>query len=89
MIMLSGFCICGSELSIGASVVGILFAIVASLISFVTTPSIRAIGASLFSLPAGLMMILSAFGLHVCLHHCCRADGLGAFEGTWRQTSGR
>jgi len=80
VIMLSGFGICGSELSIGASAVGILFAIVASLIGFVTTPSKRAIGASLFSLPVGLMMILSAFGhewlrcLSMCA--CIVASGL-------------
>src|SRR5277367_3981155 len=51
---------CGSEATIGSTVVCVVASAVISLIGFVAIPSMRALGASLFSLPLGFAMIFLA-----------------------------
>ena len=59
-IALSGFGICEISLTWKASVIGIVIAIVVSLIGFVAVPAKRALGAGLFSLPLGFAVVLFA-----------------------------
>jgi hypothetical protein len=51
---------CGSELTIGETLACMIAAIVISLIGFVTVPSMRALSASLFSLPMGFAILFLA-----------------------------
>ena len=59
-VALLGLGICGSEVTIGGTVVSMAFAAVSALIGFVATPSMRALGASMFSLPLAFAIVFLA-----------------------------
>jgi hypothetical protein len=61
-VALSGYGICGTELTVGSSVLSVCAAVVVSLIGFLAIPAMRWLGAALFAIPVGLGLPIATAG---------------------------
>jgi hypothetical protein len=79
---------CGTEFSIGWTIVAIVVAIVVSLIPVIAVPTMRPLGAAVFSIPLGVAFLCLAVSHEWLKCLSCLACAIAAFATVYFGTKG-